>query len=114
MNYRKLFSNHYGIEIPKKYDIHHIDLNHENNSIENLMILPAALHKRYHFLKNIVTSRQFPVQISGSSMGSKSYYLDASKKFIETLEQCNKWYDYKLYLDGAMPNIHSFSIYHVG
>lgn len=29
------------------------------------------------------------------------------EKFLSILSECSKWYDYKLYLDGVMPNVHS-------
>ena len=50
--YRKYFQDYYGIKLNKNYDIHHIDLNHENNQISNLMILPKKLHNKYHILIN--------------------------------------------------------------
>lgn len=49
IDYRKYFKEYYGIDFSSKYDIHHIDLNHNNNSIKNLMILPKDLHHKYHF-----------------------------------------------------------------
>lgn len=110
MNYRKIISKHYHVDLTSEYDVHHIDGNRENNCIENLMVLPSTLHKRYHFLKGIVASKQFPVEVYSSFANSEIYYLEAARRFIETLEQCNQWYDYKLYLDGLMPNIHGLSI----
>lgn len=54
MNYRRLYERHYGIKIPPEYDVHHIDFNRANNSIENLLLIPKELHQRLHhcFLKN--------------------------------------------------------------
>jgi len=52
MNYRKIWENAYG-EIPKDldgrtYDIHHIDGNRKNNSIENLICLSIEDHYKIH------------------------------------------------------------------
>ena len=60
MDYRRLYENHYGITIPPEYDIHHIDFNHENNDINNLILLPKSLHQRIHnsFLNNGGTNTQ--------------------------------------------------------
>ena len=35
-------------EIPEGYEIHHRDLNHENNDISNLQLLPKTEHRRLH------------------------------------------------------------------
>lgn len=48
MDYRKLYEENYGITIPSSYDIHHIDLNHDNNSLDNLLMIPHELHMRLH------------------------------------------------------------------
>ena len=34
------------------YDIHHIDLNHNNNDFRNLVLIPKRLHRKFHFLYN--------------------------------------------------------------
>lgn len=51
-NYRKIYENHYGI-IPRdidgrKYDIHHIDGNHNNNNPANLKAVPIREHYEIH------------------------------------------------------------------
>lgn len=43
-----MYAYRYGIDIPSDYDIHHIDLDHSNNEIGNLLLLPHALHIRLH------------------------------------------------------------------
>ena len=48
INYRKLYAERYSITIPEGYDVHHIDLNHENNEIGNLLLLPHDLHMKLH------------------------------------------------------------------
>lgn len=51
MDYRKKYKDFFKIQFGKQYDIHHIDFNHENNNIENLLLLPKDLHKRLHKAK---------------------------------------------------------------
>ena len=44
-NYRKFYAEYYGIKWdPKKFQVHHIDGDRSNNSIENLVLLPTELH----------------------------------------------------------------------
>jgi len=40
-------------EIPKGYDIHHIDFDHVNNQLSNLALLPEKEHCKLHVLRNI-------------------------------------------------------------
>lgn len=35
-------------EIPEGYDIHHLDHDHENNNISNLVCISSAKHNEYH------------------------------------------------------------------
>lgn len=48
MDYRKLYEKTFGIKIPRDYDIHHIDGDHHNDSLDNLLLLPRALHAELH------------------------------------------------------------------
>lgn len=45
--HRKVWEYHNG-EIPKGYEVHHIDFDSTNNDISNLMCIPAKEHKRIH------------------------------------------------------------------
>jgi len=47
MNYRKLYIDNIG-EIPKDWDIHHIDFNHDNNNLDNLIAVPKIVHTVIH------------------------------------------------------------------
>jgi hypothetical protein len=50
-SYRILWIKFHGIEIPKGWDIHHIDGNHFNNTIGNLLACPRKAHVTLHALK---------------------------------------------------------------
>lgn len=41
---------HNGCEVPKGYEIHHKDLNKDNNDISNLICIPSKEHKHIHSL----------------------------------------------------------------
>ena len=105
-NYRIKYKRYFGIDFGKGYVVHHIDGDRENNDIENLVLLPAKLHARYHFQKQIVESQQMPTRITGNGLHRQSYYLNCMESFLKTLDECNNWHDYKMYLSGCMPNIH--------
>lgn len=48
MNYRKFYKETTGVEIPKGFDVHHIDGNRSNNDIMNLVAIPRNVHRSYH------------------------------------------------------------------
>tara|TARA_R100000315_G_C5104373_1_gene59737 strand:+ start:150 stop:362 length:213 start_codon:yes stop_codon:yes gene_type:complete len=47
MNYRALYIKNVSA-IPKGWDIHHIDFNHDNNDIKNLIAVPKIVHTVIH------------------------------------------------------------------
>lgn len=111
--YRNYFKNYYKLCFGKDYEVHHIDLNHNNNDISNLMLLPKELHSKYHSLLNDYKSSSSCVInfiITGNKVCSETYIANILKQLLEVLEECNKWYDYKLYLDGKLPNIHGIDL----
>lgn len=102
MDYRKIYAERYGIVIPEGYDIHHVDLNHDNNDIANLLLMPHGLHMRLHkcIQSGISTIAQealrfeycgMPAHCSSSSEILKEYaevyaevfYWSAAKDFEE-------------------------------
>jgi hypothetical protein len=82
MNYRKLWENVYG-KIPKDYlgrtfDIHHIDGNRKNNSIENLICLSLEDHYKIHlnqFEKTDVRLRKKLNRVINKSVHLESKFL---------------------------------------
>ena len=47
--HRKVYREVFGIKWDgRMYNIHHINGNHDDNSQENLILLPQALHRRFH------------------------------------------------------------------
>lgn len=48
MDYRKIYETVLMEKIPKNFEIHHIDLNHKNNDIRNLIAIPKSLHQNFH------------------------------------------------------------------
>lgn len=108
--YNKKFRQHYGIDFTKNYIVHHIDGDHSNDDISNLMLLPRGLHSQYHVLKRIIDNHALSTTITGNEVGAGNYYLQYYERFIAVLNECNKWRDYKSYLDGKLPNVHGIKL----
>ncbi len=52
-HYRTIYKNHYGVKLRRGYLIHHIDGNHNNNEIENLIEIPKYTHRWIHKKDNV-------------------------------------------------------------
>ena len=110
-DYRLKYKRYYGIDFDDQYDIHHIDLDHNNNDINNLLLLPKKLHRKYHFYLNMIRDVTFTWKIHSSyNCQPEHLYTSRLQDFLEVLNECNKWYDYKLFLDGILPNIHRIEV----
>ena len=58
MHYRKIYENHLKQKIPKGFEVHHIDLNHYNDDITNLVAIPKKLHTEFHKYINSIENRR--------------------------------------------------------
>ena len=95
-DYRKKFKRYYGLEFGKDYQIHHIDLNHNNNDINNLMIIPKELHEKYHkALYNVELMSEgnrlekvfrFDVRPTGNGINYQSFAYDVFDGLM--IDQC--------------------------
>lgn len=96
MNYRKKWEKYYQRKIPEGFDIHHIDLNRENNDISNLLLLPAELHNEYHALlceiKDLEPIYEIKSMYDGSN-GYNSYLINRLTKFVDVYNECSCWKD---------------------
>lgn len=107
--YRKFYKKYYKIDFSNDYVVHHIDGNRDNNNIENLVMLPKALHTKYHILKTLLENEEtimqsFPTKIVGNCVGPENYHRQVVHEFEKVLDECNKWFDYKMFLEQNITN----------
>jgi len=81
--YRYLVEKEIGYELCEGWTIHHLNHNHEDNRLENFMIIPSKLHSWIHRTKN--TKDLFVSNISQFKKGGALY-----KKFIKIDDKINK------------------------
>lgn len=79
--YRKIVEKHYGVKIARWFDVHHKDMNHENNDIDNLIVLTRAGHMRWHALYDPNHSCRNPEYIKIATKASAK--LPRTKKQIK-------------------------------
>lgn len=97
-NYRKKYKDYFKIQISQEYDIHHIDFNHENNDIENLLLLPKKLHQRLHKVKNEYggfLDGQMNVFIDIKNQLTCSIMAEAMQKISEIYDEIQIWVSIK-------------------
>lgn len=94
-NYRKYYAEYYGIDIPEEFDIHHIDGNRNNNSIDNLIMLPSKLHRKYHMTRKF--AENFDTTIS--LQDSRECETLMAKHFYEAFLEINHWVNVKNDMD---------------
>ena len=109
VDYLSLYKQALGIEFSgKDYNVHHIDQNRENNTLANLVLLPTKLHHQYHYYLGVLNT-DFHWDICPSN-GGNYYLMEQLDKFYKLWEECCRWYDYKNYLLGYMPNVHEIEL----
>lgn len=108
MGYRSDFEKHFDVVIPKGYEVHHINLNHNDNSMENLMILPCELHREYHRLVgelDRIEGWNISTKITCNCGDMENYKQGILEDFLSVLRRCSYWADYMRYLQGDMINV---------
>ena len=114
MDYVRFYKKSLGIDFSgKDYDIHHLDGNHGNNNLSNLLLLPKKLHHQYHFScppKEVCTPDLVPQSILEPGVGFNNFLLESLEHFFTAYIECCKWADYKEYLLGNIPNIHGIEL----
>lgn len=55
-NYKKILSDALGgiRWDTEEYEVHHINHNREDNRVSNLLLLPKKMHRKYHYLMNMI------------------------------------------------------------
>jgi hypothetical protein len=98
MNYRKFYQEQIGKKYDSsEFDIHHINGNHDDNDLLNLVALPKRLHRQYHYYKNIRNEyvNDFDFIMNAEDMLYAEYFLEKTiynhTKFLEILKEASKW-----------------------
>ena len=105
MNYREKYKRHYNIAFGPEYEVHHIDLNHKNDDIENLLLLPKDLHRAYH---KIIAELCGPEDLSHFTLDFATLdpysenFASSVGKLCSIIGQCQRWIQYKESLDSRV------------
>lgn len=102
-NYRLKYKRYYNIDFGRDFEIHHIDLNRENNDISNLLLLPKKLHAQYHLVLNVLSvcpdkpkaDGFIDVRLSNETISHYEFVM--FEKLPSIISECQKWMEFKRY-----------------
>jgi len=100
--YKKAYKELYGIDLDVlggEFNVHHIDNNHDNDNINNLVLLPYDLHMEYHRLKNLIANCKIPDAMYGNIVSKSEYDATVISDYLDVLRRCAPWIDAKLKCD---------------
>ena len=91
-NYRKKYLEYFGLEDDKNFQVHHLDLNIDNNNIYNLVLLPKNVHKRFHFFIAEFRNKEKGIVTLDLSNPFKSMLeIETCAKILPILKEIKKW-----------------------
>ena len=93
MNYRKFYENQYKVKLNKNFDIHHIDYNHNNNDITNLVALPKELHHRLHnayneYIQWCSNYSLDDIRLHTGALCSHTMFIESLTEYLNIVEEC--------------------------
>jgi hypothetical protein len=92
--YKQYYSKHFFVDIDNdKFHVHHIDFDRENNDMGNLLVLPAALHRRYHAVLAEIDKNEayVPYAICTNRVTSESFNYALLCEYMEVYAKCEEW-----------------------
>ena len=89
--HKKIYEKIHG-KTPITHDIHHIDWNHENNVIDNLISIPKKIHKLTHKYLGYVSREEFEkmIVIYDKLDKSKTYSIGYLNSILSKCVNTNK------------------------
>jgi len=110
--YRKLYEDTHG-EIEPDWHVHHIDWNHNNNVIDNLISLPRKVHELIHGYLGYV-NREEIIELTKLFLSNKNYrkksvsYLNSKlNSAVDTNKGCKLSISCRDRLDKQIENYHT-------
>ena len=104
MSYRQDYERYYEVAVYNDWDIHHIDYNHNNNDIHNLVALPKYLHKKLHkaYYNFCVWNKNrdlTDIKLISGKVNSDSMFNNSLYEYLTVLQECVPYMNLKDELD---------------
>ena len=93
MGYRQDYEKYYDVKLDNSWHVHHIDYNHNNDNIENLVALPNYLHLELHSAYDDWISCKQNFQLSDIRLHSglccnHSDFMAALTNYLNVIDKC--------------------------
>ena len=95
MKYRQFYEDKTGVHIPNSYDIHHIDIDRDNNGITNLVAIPSYLHVQIHKALNELPPKYITAHFQDVSF---LHYWEQLKEYELVFKKVGLCIDFRNYL----------------
>ena len=105
MHYRKLYEKKLWVKLWDGFDVHHIDMNRNNNHINNLLALPKVLHNEYHNLYPNFEVLFIILPIWPMWLNALSWQVGQLNEFHKVYAECLKRVHYKMHFTHWLPNM---------
>lgn len=69
-------------EIPNDYDVHHIDHNIQNNSLENLQLLPMHTHRKMHYEEHLKPICKYAASLAAEKLSKTVIQYTKNDEFV--------------------------------
>lgn len=102
--HRTIYEKYYSRKIGKSEEVHHIDLNHENNDVHNMVVLPREVHQEYHTCLQLLRCNNInsPLFIALKNSKSLRLQIDLLKRYVNVLDKCLGYVGHKNALDNIL------------
>ncbi len=92
---RQIYKERYSIDFTDDYEVHHLDLNEENNDIENLLLMPKELNRTLTLIHAVwfKCKNEITINLTDFTNGWEVAYL---KEWLKIYEELKMWDSLKL------------------
>lgn len=92
---RCIYEDYWATNIPNGYEIHHIDLNPNNDEPNNLLALPKELHSKYHTILSKIKAICTPFSLEINMFSENERYIKLYEEMTIVLKECADYLDYR-------------------
>lgn len=96
MGYRQDYEKYYNTKVDGSWEVHHIDYNHDNNDMSNLVAIPDWLHHRLHLayfrFEQLQSDFTFSdIKLHSGVLCSHTEFMSALADYVNVVNECTAY-----------------------